>query len=525
MVTTTTRNNVSVDVLRSINPATRETIGEVITTPVEEIPAIFAKARVAQKVWAAMSFRERREIMHRLVRVIAEDADAIAEMIVNENGKPRVEAYASEIVPACTLVQTLANKAEKWLKPERIRGLGPFGIMRLMGKKSWLTWQPFGVIGVISPWNYPFNLALGSTVSALLAGNAVVNKPSEFTPLIGKMTGDLFAKAGFPQNLVTIVQGYGHNVGAEVVRSSDKLFFTGSVGTGKKIMAMAADKLTPVVLELGGKDPMIVLDDADVKISAKAAVWGCFNNAGQTCAAVERVYVHESMYDDFVNEVRTITQSLRQDVSGDEREVGPIMNEMQFKKVCQQVDQARADGAEIIAGGKPNDKLPGYFYEPTVVVGAKQNSRLIQEETFGPVLPIMKYANIEEAIAMANDSKYGLCASVFSSSVSRGKEVASRILAGSVLVNDVLSNAAVVETPWQGIKQSGIGLTHSKDGLREFAQCIHIQTNPHRTQFYWHPYSANLAGALRNFTAGLFGGSAGGLVKGVRALMKHLKKK
>jgi succinate-semialdehyde dehydrogenase/glutarate-semialdehyde dehydrogenase len=345
-------------------------------------------------------------------------------------------------------------------------------------KRGKLIREPYGVIGIISPWNYPFSIPATESIAALFAGNAVVLKPSEFTTLCALKLRDLLYEAGVPREVFQVVTGFGDTGAALLDSAIDKVVFTGSVGTGKHVGEAAARKLLPVVLELGGKDAMIVLDDANVEIASAAAVWGAFVNAGQTCLSVERCYVSRKLYDNFVAACVERTKLLRVGNGADtQTEVGPMIHEQQLRIVEAQVDDARANGATVLTGGRRLPELGPNFYAPTVIVGVDPSMRIMREETFGPVLPIVPFETDDEAIALANDSEFGLAASVWTRDKRRGEAVARRLQAGTVMINDVVSCFGIAEAPHGGVKASGIGRTHGRLGLEEVVRTKFVDTD------------------------------------------------
>ncbi|MEO8043011.1 MAG: aldehyde dehydrogenase family protein [Acidobacteriota bacterium] len=500
-----------VEEIVSYNPATGDEVGRVDQTSEEDVRAAVERSREAFHKWKTTSFRERRALVMRAREVILSELDKIAHLISAESGKPFGEAIAMEIAPVLDLMQYFARKTERILKPKRIG----IGLYATMGRYSKIVYHPLGVVGIIPAWNYPFSIPLGETVMAIMAGNSVVMKPSELTPLTGLKIAAIFERAGAPESLVQIITGDGRTGAALVEAAPDKIMFTGSVATGKKIAAAAAKNLTSVVLELGGKDPMIVFEDANLELAAGAAVWGAFCNAGQSCSSVERLYVQEGAAAKLTKLIVEKTRALTQG-SGDREDVsiGAMSSERQLKIVEDHVDAFREAGAKIEIGGQaaiqnPKSKIQNLFYEPTVITGATNDMRPMQEETFGPTLPIATFKTEEEAIALANDSEFGLTASVWTRDYAKGRRVAEKIEAGSVCVNEVLYTHGIGQTPWGGFKNSGRGRTHGHEGLMELVQPQHVHVN--RLAFlpdaWWMPYSSTAVETFRGFATKFASGS------------------
>jgi succinate-semialdehyde dehydrogenase/glutarate-semialdehyde dehydrogenase len=507
----------------SFNPATGEEIGRVPDMGAEEVRAAVERGWTAFAAWKNTSFATRKRLVMQAREVILPQVDEIAHLISAESGKPFGEAIAMEIAPVLDLMQYFARNSEKLLKPRKV-GIGLYG---LLGRSSKIVYQPLGVVGIIPAWNYPFSIPLGEAVMSLMAGNTVVIKPSELTPLVGLKIGEIFEKAGFPANAVQVVTGAGSTGAALVDAAPNKIMFTGSVGTGKRIAEAAAKNLTSVVLELGGKDPMIVFADANLELAAGGAVWGAFCNSGQSCSSVERLYVEESAAEEFTRLVVEKTRALRQG-SGDKEtvSVGAMSSEKQMKIVEDHVENFRKSGAQILTGGTRNPDLPeGLFYEPTVVSGATNDMRAMQEETFGPTLPIATFKTEEEAVRLANDSEFGLTASAWTRDMARGKRVAERIEAGSVCVNEVLYTHGIGQTPWGGFKHSGYGRTHGIEGLMELVQPQHIHINHIAIlpDAWWLPYSPTAVETFRGFAKYFASGSVVKTVKVLPQLWKRIK--
>jgi succinate-semialdehyde dehydrogenase/glutarate-semialdehyde dehydrogenase len=482
----------------SRDPATGEEIGGAPLTSAEEVTQAVANSRAAQKAWGQLSFTERARVVLRARRIMLDEMDELAVLISRETGKPVVEAIAMEIVPTLDLMQFFAQQTGKLLRAEKIH----IGLYGLMGRTSRIIYKPLGVIGIISPWNFPWAIPLGEVVMALMAGNSVVLKPSELTPLTGLKIGEIFARAELPHHVLQIVTGDGTTGAALVEACVDKIMFTGSVTTGTRVAVAAAKKLTPVVLELGGKDPMIVLEDADIEQAASAAVWGAFSNSGQACASVERCYVHKKIAHAFIARVIEKTRALKQDIGTREgTDVGAMSSEPQVQVVERHIRDAASQGARILAGGGRAKNLAGAFHEPTVLADVNHQMLLMREETFGPVLPVMIFETEDEAIRLANDSLFGLTASVWTSNIKRGRRIASSIEAGTVMINEVLYTHGLAQTPWGGVKQSGLGRTHGRLGLLELVtpQHIHVNYLPRLGDLWWFNYTPRAAQLFRGF--------------------------
>ncbi|HEY6243991.1 MAG TPA: aldehyde dehydrogenase family protein [Pyrinomonadaceae bacterium] len=470
------------------DPANGEEIGRVPLLGSVQVLDAVNRARAAQPSWASLSYRQRGQVISRAREIVLRDLESIAKLISQETGKPKAEAISMEVVPTLDLMHYFAVNTAKILKPNRI-DLGQYGLMR---RSSKIIYKPLGVVGIISPWNFPWATPLDEVVMALMAGNAVVVKPSELTPFSALKIVEVFNEAQLPAGLLQILTG-DSSTGAALVESGvDKIMFTGSVATGKRVAASAAQHLIPVVLELGGKDPMIVLKDANLTNAARAAVWGAFCNAGQACASVERCYVHESIAQRFIELVVSETGSLKQgQTSSDDIDVGAMTNERQLQIVEDHISDAVQNGARIVIGGKRGRQERGWFHEPTVVTNVDHTMKLMRDETFGPVLPIMTFKTNEEAVSLANDSIYGLTASIFTTDIARGRELAEQIEAGTVMVNEVVYTHALAPTPWGGVKQSGYGRTHGRLGLLELVtpQHVHVNSLPSVPDVWWFRYS------------------------------------
>ncbi|MCG3171878.1 MAG: Succinate-semialdehyde dehydrogenase [NADP(+)] GabD [Myxococcota bacterium] len=493
------------------NPATGEKIGEVPEMTADEVRAAVARARAAQPAWAALSIEERCRKLIRYRELLAARCDEFAGAISRENGKPAIEGILHEVVPMIALTNYFTRRAAKILAPHRI------STMPLVYKSSYIHYKPRGVVGIISPWNFPFNLPFGDVVMALIAGNGVVLKPSEVTPLIALKGKALMDEAGIPTDLFQVVTGRGQTGAAVIEAGVNKVVFTGSVATGKRIAAAAGERLIPVTLELGGKAPAIVLDDADLERTANALVWGGFANSGQVCASVERVLAHERIYDKLVEMVTERAKSLRQgDPAESVVDVGAVCFSRQLEVARTQVADAVEKGAKITAGGTQVESA-GQYFQPTVLRDVTDDMRIMREESFSPLLPFRKITSEEEAIRVANSSHLGLLAYVFSSDLNRARRVAEQVQAGTVMINDVLASHALPATPWHGVKESGLGVVHSHEGLRAMCEMRHVNYsawwNPKSEFLFWYPYSRERYDGLVKGVKFLFNGKLNWLVR------------
>ncbi|MFZ5478760.1 MAG: aldehyde dehydrogenase family protein [Myxococcota bacterium] len=488
------------------SPASGAFVGEVPISSPDDVRAAVARARVAQAEWAKRSIAQRCEVLRDVRAAVLARADEIVDICARENGKPRQEGLLHEVMAPLELLTYFTEEAERILAPQ------PIPMHLLKHRASYLHYAPRGVVGLIGPWNFPHNIPFGGAAMALLAGNAAVIKPSEFTPLVAQTVHRIWMDAGVPRDLVQVVYGYG-DVGAALIGEVDMIEFTGSVATGRKVAVACAERLIPCVLELGGKAPALVLHDANVERALHAVTWGGLANAGQVCASVERLLVHEKVYDALVPRLVEKVKALRTGdaAAGADIDVGPLVNERQRDIVERLVNDALRKGAKAACGGKRVDG-PGLFYEPTVLVDVTPDMDIVNKETFGPVIPVMKMGDEEAMIAEANRSHLGLLAYVFTKDGARGQRVAERIRAGTVMVNDVIASHAMAETPWGGVKQSGIGHTHSDEGLRHMCEARHVNYDLlpwlHR-ELWWYPYASKDVERFKKALALLFGRGVG----------------
>jgi succinate-semialdehyde dehydrogenase/glutarate-semialdehyde dehydrogenase len=499
--------------IRSVNPASGEVLGEIECASDSEVLAAVQRARVAQPRWAEMGLHRRISVLREFQTQLHARKSDIAAAITREAGKPLAEALVTEVLVVLDAARFLIDHAWGLLRDQPV----PHGNLATKLKRGRLVREPHGVVGIISPWNYPFAIPATETLAALVAGNAVVLKPSELTPVVALELASLLSAAGLPKDVFQVVIGEGPT-GAALMRSAiDKLVFTGSVGTGKRIAAAAAERLLPVVLELGGKDPMLVLDDADVDVASSAAVWGAFVNAGQACLSVERCYVHRSLYQPFMKACAEKAGRLRVNDGMDANtDVGPMIHERQVRIVEAHVEEAKSQGARVLVGGTRLPALGVNFYAPTVLADVTHEMRIMREETFGPVLPIMAFDDEHEAVRLANDSQYGLAASIWTRDRKRGERIARRIHAGTVMVNDVISCFGISEAPHGGLKTSGIGSTHGQLGLDEMVRkkYLDVDLTPGIKKVWWHGYGESFRRQMEGFLDLQFGRGWGERVRG-----------
>jgi acyl-CoA reductase-like NAD-dependent aldehyde dehydrogenase len=488
------------------NPATGEHITDVDALDAEGVAALVERARRAQPGWEALGFDGRGALMRDVRKWIVDNRERVLRTLMEEGGKPRVDAQL-ELFYVVDALGFWAKKAAKYLADETARPHTPF----LYGRKLIGRHRPYGVIGIIGPWNYPLVNNFGDAIPALMAGNTVVLKPAGLTPLSSLLMQEAMRAAGAPEDAFLVACGSGGTIGGALVENVDMLHFTGSTEVGKKLAVQAAERLLPITLELGGNDPMIVLADANLERAANAAVWGCMQNGGQTCISVERVYVEDRAYVPFLAKVVEKVQALRQGgASPGTADVGAVTSEDQFEILDDHVRDAVEKGAKVEAGGRRLEGR-GAFFEPTVLSGVDHTMKVMTEETFGPILPVMRVGDVDEALRLANDSQYGLDASVFAGDAKRCEAVARRLESGAAIVNDVIANYFATEIPIGGIKESGMGARHGAIGIQKYCQrqSLVVTRFGLSREIYYFPYSKATARLMDITLVALFGRGSG----------------
>jgi len=506
--------------LPSIDPATGVVRAEFARTVATAVAGLVARARVAQAEWAKRPVAERCALIGNLKKTILEWRDRLADAVVRESGKPRVEALFADVFVSLDTAEYFAKQGRKLLRAEKVKHHSTAA----KAKSGKLLYEPLGVVAIISSWNYPLAIPMSQIIPALAAGNGVVCKTSDFTPECGELIGKLFREAGFPADLVTMVQGGGEVGQALIEAHPDKVFFTGSVFTGKHVAEACARHLLPSVLELGGKDAMLVLADADLDVASSAAVWGSFSNCGQVCLSVERLFVEESVSEEFIQRCVEKTQKLRMGPGSEPgTEIGPLIRPQHVERMNDLIAEAVGKGAKVVWGGRARPDLGANFFEPTVITGVDGTMQLFQDETFGPIMAIQVVKDAEEALARANDSEFALAASVWTLDADRGKEMARRLEAGTVMVNDVVSGFAIAEAPHGGCRLSGWGRAHGKAGLLEMVNVKYVDVDWLKgvEKPWWYRYGAEVEKAAEAFLAFEFGGM-GARVRNARAAIRTM---
>lgn len=459
-------------------PADGAALGEFTAASAEDVQAAVARARVVQREWAGTTVRHRQQLMAAALKHFLAERERFVEVIRGETGRSELDTLMMEVFAACDCMHFYGRRAHKVLQDRSV------GLHLLRMKKAKVVARPLGVIGIITPWNGPFILSLNPTVQAVLGGNAVVIKPSEVTPYSAMLVQELFEAAGFPEGLVQVVLGDGETGAALVEAGVDKVSFTGSVRTGRRVGEACGRNLIPVNLELGGKDPAIVCADADLDRAAGGVLFGGVMNAGQFCSGTERVYVVEAVAQDFIGKLVEKTRGME---AG--RDYGPMIHRPQLEILREQLADAVDKGATVLTGGTDD----GRYFAPTVVTGVTHDMLLMTEETFGPILPVMVAADEEEALRLANDTRFGLGAAVWTKDTARGEALARRLEAGSVMINESSMTYGALELPFGGRKESGVGTTNGAEGILNFCQRLPILTDRfgQKEEAVWYPYTAD----------------------------------
>ena len=486
---------------------------------------VFAKARKAQKIWGQYSFSQRRGFIQTIESYIAKNVDAIVLEVQKATGKTKVDALTTEVISCLLACQWYGKKAEKILRPKRLAN----STVLFANKRSEIHHLPMGVVAIISPWNYPLSIPFGEIIMGLMAGNAILLKVASNVQLVGRLIETIINQAKLPSGLFQLVEGSGQDVSNFFFANRvDKIFFTGSVPVGKGLMKQASETLTPLSLELGGNDPMIVLEDANLERASNGACWGAFQNCGQTCAGIERVYVAEKIYDDFLELVIKKTKALRHGCKTKKTvEIGGLTTRKQFDTISGQVEEALQKGAKIVAQSRGLDEENSLTYPATVLIDVDHSMRIMKDETFGPVLCLMSFNSVEEAIFLANDSNLGLTSSVWSKNVKEARKIATKIEAGVTCVNDHLYTHALSETPWGGVKESGLGRTHGSEGLKEMTQTklINWDLFSGKRNIFWYPVDKNTYNQMKSIITFLHPENFSSFVKGTYELCRFSIKK
>ncbi len=504
--------------IRSVSPYNKQLLAEF---PCADAAAVEQSVQKAQQRFAAGTgtLKERLAKILKLRSIIARKADEIASLISTEVGKPLAEAYSAEIAGVLDTCFWLASEAPDILDTKRIKLANPLAF----GKQCFLTYEPLGVIGIISPWNFPFSIPIQSVLQAVAAGNTVVLKPSEKSSLVALRIKELFDEAGFPEGTVNVILGDGMTGKLLSEARLGRLILTGSVRAGQRILEQTANNLTPVTLELGGKDAAIVLPDAPVDFTAKGLVWGAFTNAGQACASIERIYVVRGPNTEaLIAKVVELTRGLKvgpptaQDI-----DVGAIIDQAQLDKIDHQVTAAKGMGATVLTGGRKIEDSPGFFYEPTVLTGVDHTMLVMTEETFGPVLAIMVVDNVDEAVRLANDSTFGLTASIWTAAQDKAKSLAPKLNVGIVYVNDCIFSHAAPELPWGGVKNSGIGRSHGPIGLLDMVNIknFNVDSSGGNGRMWWYPYNSRALSTVAGGIQLLHGSFPFGRIRGLATVI------
>ncbi len=502
-------------IIEKRSPITGERLGEFPITSRNGVITAVARARAASAHWQKTTLEARLKIISQIKDVIREHGEEYARRISEDTGKPLVDSLLTELMTVPLFIDYYQKTAPKVLRRKKVSASVLFP-----GKTSYIEHFPMGVIGVISPWNFPFQLSMVPVISALIAGNTVVLKPSEVTPVTGEIIAEIFREIGIPAGVVEVIQGDGSTGAALCEAEIDKIFFTGSVATGRKVMAAASKRPIPVELELGGKDAMIVCADANLERAARAAIWGGLVNCGQMCTSVERILVEEAVHDRFVTLLREEIEKVKVGGPDEHPDMGPMTFKKQLETVERHIDDALSKGARLLFGGTRMPR-PGQFFLPTLITDVRPDMEIYKEETFGPVLPVIKVRHVDEAVHLANEHEYGLLGSVWTKDTKKGLAIASRMECGQVLINDVVVSVGNPALPFGGVKSSGFGRYHGPEGLLAFShqKAIVVDRGRMRSEPFWFPY-ADKYSAMRDAFHGLVGGN---MAKAVVVLLRLQK--
>jgi acyl-CoA reductase-like NAD-dependent aldehyde dehydrogenase len=500
------------------NPRTNETLYEVVEPSFAEVDAFYAKAEAAFEKLRSMTVRQRLDELGKFKRYLIANKEKVARRITEETGKSLMDSLCLDIYPICDIIAFYEKNAEKMLADKKVKTP-----IMLIGKKSKVVYEPMGPVLIISPWNYPFHLSIAPFVCAFVAGNPVLLKPSKFTPLKG-VVEDIIAGSGFMEGGLQVVYASRRTANRLIEKRPAKIHFTGSVGVGRKIMAQAAEHLIPVELELGGKDPAVIFDDVNIHRTVNGVLWGAFCNCGQTCTSIERLFVQDGIYDEFVRVLKEKTEKIvtlsDPKAQQDELELtmGCMTAEFQIQEIEEQLAEAKAKGADILSGG--SRAAGSHILPPTLVAGADNSMAVHREETFGPVLTVTRFEDEDEAVRMANDSVYGLMASVWSADMERAERVARRLVVGAVSINNVMATHGNPGLPFGGVKDSGFGRYRGVEGLHAFSnvKAMLIDKQSGNVEPYWFPYSKEKFGLIAKvidiaFSGGLLSIARTGLLK------------
>jgi len=505
--------------LVSVNPADLSVSGEIDVTDPEEIPKIIEEIRIKQEQWSRTSVKERLDLLKNLRMLFTEATERIARTVHDDTGKPRVECYSTEILSCMGMIKF----CESTLKNFRFKvpvNQGPMNLMcKVLGRKSYIDYRPLGVVGVISSYNFPLAIPFTEAVMAVSAGNGVILKTSSDTPLTGTLIQQVFEEAGFPKGLVRSVAGPGTGSAITSARV-DKIVFTGGTETGRDVMSSASENLTPVILELGGKDAMIVCDDADIDRTVEGATWCSFVNSGQVCVSVKRIYVQEKIYDTFIDKFLSSVKSLKQGNGWDDPDisVGPMINEKELNRMISICEEIESQGGRFLTGGKRNDRLSGYYFEPTIVVDLDNSAPIVKKEIFGPIVCIFKFKTDDEAVELANSTDFALGGSVWTRNIKRGENIARRMYPGTVDVNNAVYTFGLPATPWGGRWGSGLGVTHGEEGFRQmmYGHHVHIDKGKRGNDIWWMPYDKESSSLLKDLSRSFFGDGKNMISTGLR---------